>query len=305
MSIRTVNRYSNTRVVSQNGFRAIGDLTTSSRTSVRSDARQTQDTGIRLYRRLGYVPAWWFKCENFGDAMTPYLIEKISGLPARHTDHKDADAPTVNMVTGSILDSTVRRATVWGNGAAFAEKLDPSTMAKPEDGLRILAIRGPLSKRLVEGAGHSPLAVGDPGFLMPRFHTPTTTPKYDIGIICSWVDHDQSAEMYGDEMPVISSMGDVEDIVNRMYECRAIVSSCLHGLAAAAAYGIPTIWAEFSDKMIGDGFKFRDVLSTLSTGPYDPLQVRTRIDPSDLLDATRPHNLAIDLDALLRCCPFA
>lgn len=260
---------------------------------------------IQRYRRIGYVPTYWMVCDNFGDAMTPYLVEKISGLPARYTDHQNANAPTVNMVTGSILDRTVRRAMIWGSGAALAEKLDPSTLAKPKHGLRILAIRGPLSKKLVEGAGHRPVAVGDPGFLMPRFYTPTTKPRHDIGIICSWVDLDQATEMYGDEMPVINSMGGVEDIVNRMHGCRSIVASCLHGLVVAAAYGIPTVWAEFSDKMMGDGFKFRDVLSTLSTGPYDPLQIRSRLKPSVLLEATRPHDPTIDLDGLLRCCPFA
>lgn len=260
---------------------------------------------IQRYRRIGYVPTCWHVSDNFGDAMTPYLVEKISGLPARYADHKDANSPTVNMVTGSILDRTVRRAMVWGSGAAFAEKLDPSALAKPKHGLRILAIRGPLSKSLVEAAGHRPFAVGDPGFFMPRFYTPTTTPKHDVGIICSWVDHEQATDMYGAAMPVINSLGSVEDIMDKIHECRAIVASCLHGLVAAAAYGIPTVWAEFSDKMIGDGFKFRDVLSTLSTGPYEPLQVRDHIEPSALLEATHPHNLTIDLDALLRCCPFA
>ncbi len=250
------------------------------------------------------MKTYWHYSDNFGDKLTPYLIEKISGENVEWVPPNSKPAPL--MVTGSILGSGIHRATVWGTGCAFKDDIDPNRMASPSWEFNIIATRGLLSKRLVERAGHKPVAYGDPGILLPRFYQPNVEKKYSIGLVCSWVDYEQVCSRFTDEkIRVISTMGPVETIIDSMMECETIVSSTLHGLVAAVAYGIPTAWAMFSDKMIGDGFKYHDFSSCLENH-LDIINLESSIpEVEELMNQTSMRNLAINIDDLFSCCPFA
>jgi pyruvyltransferase len=249
------------------------------------------------------MKSYWHDCENFGDRLTPYLIEKISGENVQWVPPNYRSSPL--MVTGSILGSNIHRATVWGTGCAFKDDLNPNTMASPSWEFNIIATRGKLSKQLVEKAGHKPTAYGDPGLILPRIYQPNVEKKYSLGLVCSWVDYEYVSSKFIDErIAVINTMGPVETIINRMMECDTIISSALHGLVAAVAYGIPTAWAKFSDKMIGDGFKYHDFSSCLET-PLDIINLESLVpEVENLINQTTIHNLSINVDELFDCCPF-
>jgi hypothetical protein len=71
------------------------------------------------------------------------------------------------------------------------------------------------------------------------------------------------------------------------------VSSSLHGIIVAHAFGIPAAWLRWSDKLSGDGVKFRDhaALVGLSMQPVarveDAAPVLGSYDPAPLLEAAR------------------
>jgi pyruvyltransferase len=253
--------------------------------------------------RLGYVPTFWHVSENFGDALAPFLVRAISGLEARYFNYTFPESPLVHMVVGSLLNSHLRNAIVWGTGSAVESQLDPAGLPGPGGDVTIVATRGHLSRRKFEAAGHAPVAVGDPAFLLPRYYRPESRPRHEVGIVCSWVDHESVASVYP-EIPVIGSLGGVEQTIEEICSCERIVAGSLHGLVAAVAYERPVIWARFSDRLIGDDFKFRDVLSTLDVQSYEPLELRRPVDKASLIDATFRHSVAFDGDALLSCCPF-
>lgn|SRR5574337_214886 len=249
------------------------------------------------------IKSYWHACDNFGDALTPYLIEKISGeKPDYVAINSD---PSLIMVTGSILGCSVHCGIIWGNGCAFESDLDPACFAPPSEDFKILATRGRLSKEIIEKSGHKPLACGDPGILLPSIYTPIVEKKYKVGIICSWVDYDEVKEQYTDEDTiVINSMGGVEDIINRIYECEALISSTLHGFVAGVAYRLPSLLVKFSDRMIGDGFKYRDFYTCLDR-PFNMLDLRgTVIDTNELVKQSHVHNLTVNVQDLIDCCPF-
>jgi hypothetical protein len=83
-----------------------------------------------------------------------------------------------------------------------------------------------------------------------------------------------------------------------------IVSSSLHGLIIAHAYGREAAWLKFSDRPLGDDFKFRDYWASIGWPDHAPYDVRVRpfVDPAELVAA--PRNAEIDMFALLDTCPF-
>ena len=46
--------------------------------------------------------------------------------------------------------------------------------------------------------------------------------------------------------------------IDEICSCDMIVSSSLHGIIIAEAYGIDAVWIKLSDKIIGGRFKFND-----------------------------------------------
>ncbi len=245
------------------------------------------------------VPLFWHHSDNFGDALAPWLVRKISGKEPDNVDWRGG-GPVPNFVTGSIFSHQITRGIIWGAGAAFEADLDPSKLHPPSDDLKIVATRGPLSKALVEQAGHTPVTAGDPVLLLPLFYTPKPKPRQSLGIICSWVDHSEVHAKYGHSVPVVNASSPVEDVIDVLASWDVVVSSCLHGLVAAVAYGKPVAWVEFSDRMMGDGFKFRDFFATFD------LKVEPIRNP-DLraMDLHFVHPSFEGSEELYACCPFA
>lgn len=241
------------------------------------------------------------KHPNFGDALTPYLIKKITGFDAVWTN--DDNSPKY-MVSGSLLnDPRIISCVVWGTGIAFSD----TDIKKP---LEIRAVRGPLSRDLVRKFGHEcPDIYGDPCLLLPRFYKGSApSVNYKLGIIPHIVDYLDVRLKYHQlpETQIIDLLRPVEEVVNRVLECDMIISSSLHGLIVAHAYGKPALWVRFSDKVLGDGTKFRDYLLSIGHDSYEPLNLEHLDKDLKTILSFIPQNTTINLDLenLWNSCPF-
>lgn len=245
------------------------------------------------------VPLAWCEGRNWGDALSPILVKWLSG---REVVPAQALYNDRYLVIGSILESANERSEVWGSGFI---RDGQTTRGRPK---AVHAVRGPLSRQLLLTQGVAcPEIYGDPALLLPMFMDPDVKKKYSVGVIPHYVDKPQACltECRRDpEILVIDIESGIEEFVRAVKSCDLILSSSLHGLICADAYGVPRSRIRMSDAVLGGDFKFRDY--GLSVGELDPKAIN--IDGiGDLRKAARlavkaPMNL--DTSQLLLSCPF-
>lgn len=142
--------------------------------------------------------------------------------------------------------------------------------------LRFAAVRGPLSAKQL-AAEARPQALGDPAVLADRLLKKPVQTRWEIGIVPHYVDlaHPLVEKLgeFSSEAAVISPMLSPVDFVEKIAACRTVISSSLHGLVVADALGVPNKWVEFSDQILGGGFKYRDYLANFEIADRKPQSI--------------------------------
>lgn len=244
---------------------------------------------------------WYNQMSNWGDVLNIVLIEKLSGKKIIWVASFDYRVPVKYLVIGSTLRHMDANTIVWGAGA-MSEEYVPAVEPK-----KICAVRGPLTRQfLIKRGIDCPEIYGDPGLLYPRFYDPEVKQQYDIGIVAHYVDQKhpwlKSAEAKGAK--IINILGDINQVVDDIKSCKRIASSSLHGIIAADAYGIPSTWIEFSDDVLGNGFKFRDYYQSINRPAPVPVRINNDTNIEELDEGFNLQGIDIDLDLLLNSCPF-
>lgn len=169
---------------------------------------------------------WWTGRANFGDALAPLLLARFARLNPEWSDLATADLVTV----GSVLEGA-RNKVVLGTG-----KLYEATVPDPTN--RYLAVRGPRTREGVPSPGTT--GIGDPGLLAGELVV-VGRRTTQLGIVPHWSDAalpvDERFTKYNPR--IIDPGGAPLDVVRQIGECHKIVSSSLHGLIVADAFGIP------------------------------------------------------------------
>jgi len=177
----------------------------------------------------------------------------------------------------------------------------------------IRAVRGPLSRDLVVSHGFDcPKVYGDPALVLPEIYQPEMKKKYKVGIIPHYTDlfqiHLHKRLYFPKDVKLINILDEVETVIDNVNRCEKIISTSLHGLILANAYGIPSRWIECSDGVLGDGFKFCDYLASVGIDIYSPDFIHlSDLDKFDFYEYNA-YNPSIDLgkmrEKLLKVCPL-
>lgn len=247
----------------------------------------------------GRVPLVWCRGRNWGDALSPVVVSLISG---RQVVHRDGVHHHRYLAIGSILGGANSRAEIWGSGFIRA---DERVLEPP---LAIHAVRGPLTRRsLLDQGIECPQVYGDPALLLPRFLNPQVDKKYSVGIISHYVDKGHPwVERNGREadVRVIDIESGIEDFVRAVLSCEVILSSSLHGLICADAYGVPAAWIRLSNRLDGGSFKFRDYRQSIGADDPVPVQIDEHTSLSEASRSAVLTPLKIDLRKLLLSFPL-
>lgn len=227
---------------------------------------------------------YWYGHQNFGDELSRYLVERLSAKTVRPIANCRQTAEPVLVAIGSMLHHKVMFASnvvVWGTGAYTYQSMTPNyRWFEVRQTLKMLwrqarvpahfkAVRGPVTATLVRSKGIAcPSIYGDPAILMPQVYTPTPTgPRFKGGVIVHHtqkVPEDLQQYLADRGWTCISILRDsdasLERFIDEVTQCECILSSSLHGVIIAQAYGIPARWCELEGQPIHDdaALKFED-----------------------------------------------
>lgn len=207
---------------------------------------------------------WWNEVPNFGDALAPLLLKRFADIDdVEWTAVSHASIASI----GSILEHIPP---LWDGYILGSGKLmEFSRLHLHTRTAKILAVRGPLSARGIPGS----FALGDPGLLADEL-VGRQEKKWDLGILPHWQD-DQLVQRFRalvklpHTIKVINPADDPLEVVRTIGQCRRLVTSSLHGMITADAFGIPRR-VEICPAMERDGgnFKFRDYSASINT-PFE------------------------------------
>lgn len=208
---------------------------------------------------------------NFGDALNFPLLDRLTSCSVVHAGDPVAFRSPFKPILvgmGSILESAkfierIRGGNlyVWGSGSK-GRLVSCSHLKKA----KFCSVRGPLTRNLLLSLGVKdvPEIYGDPALLVPSIWN-----EIDIGprdgpvlVIPHYTELGVAENILGAqasrEYKILDPRSPIDYVINAVANAPAILSSSLHGLILADAYGISNSWVSFGDRVGGGRFKFDD-----------------------------------------------
>lgn len=206
---------------------------------------------------------YYDKINNFGDIASKdvvnFLLDKKKyNLKLNDSSNTDESLTAI----GSILQLAKNNSKIWGTGI-LSDNLFLKNY-KTLKNLDIKLVRGPKTKKFIEDILKidCPTKFCDPGVLIPisyNFDKNLLSEKqYDLGIVVHYIDKNKFKNFESNDVCIINMDDDPNIILKNIAKCKKIISSSLHGIIIAETLGIPTAWGIFSNKVVGNGFKFYD-----------------------------------------------
>jgi pyruvyltransferase len=234
---------------------------------------------------------WWKPSTgaNFGDELSRVVVERIL---RRRVNHRNIDSPRrLLLAAGSILHFAKEGDVIWGSG--FREPREPENKFCHLD---IRAVRGPKTRDLFLKMGAScPAVYGDPAVLMGRIF-----PKYKkLKKIYDYIIIPNIGEinLFTPYKNIVLPTASWHKVVKKICQSRLVISSSLHGLIVADAYGIPARLLKMT--WIEPLFKYQDYYE--STGRPN---FKYAISVQDALRMGGEPPSCLDINPLLKAFPW-
>lgn len=203
------------------------------------------------------IPLFWWQPEgevrNFGDELSCAIVEKLLGFSVQ----KPLPSEKKLLALGSILHFASENDVIWGSGIN-GKHLNAKDY--PYTNLDIRCVRGPLTREFLKNLGiEAPEVYGDPGLLVPLLFPEIKKKKAHSYII---IPHMSETKLFYGIDNVVNPTAPWKEVVQNIVNSNFVISSSLHGLIIAEAYGIPARLLKITHNE--PLFKYRDYY--LSTG---------------------------------------
>lgn len=220
-----------------------------------------------------YHPIKWYDCYNkadfnLGDALSFVVVDWMlsqRGLDANQEVRKKYFLNTI----GSNVFSSYQNAVIWGSGSGVMNEFQHPIMKVlhryPFRRLDVRAVRGPITRsRLMNVGQNCPKVYGDPAILMPLIYTPDSKEKKnEVLVIPQFLAEKEVREKYPQYPMESMNTDDYKRVIDAIVASKKVVTSSLHGIILAEAYGVPAVYFKTLKKTL----KFEDYYA--STGRND------------------------------------
>ena len=261
-----------------------------------NNPRKNQERFLREAQSLAYF--WRPKTEapNIGDYLALCTVQFMLSIVDRHVLDKENKKQKLLSI-GSVLHFANNGDCLWGTGRNGKVEDKLHTFSK----LDVRSVRGPLTRQyLLEKGIPCPEIYGDPAILAPLMYPESimcpTGPSQDV-VIVSQLNDDLSF-YNGYEKLLVSPRLYPGDFIKEILKAKTIVSSSLHGIILAEAYGRNAI---FLDSGSGETqFKYDDYYQGTGRKTY---HITSKIDEAIKLVSTPIPELFDRQQALIKVFP--
>ncbi len=254
---------------------------------------------------------WWDRYSNFGDALGPWIVRRLTGRSVVNGMRAAPEARTLASV-GSIVGYLSRDCVdIWGSGLQRPLRAPEVERLRSLRDVRVHAVRGELTRReLVDKLGWEvPAILGDPGLLMPRLYQPQLAASDDrVALVAHQWHAAHFRDAHSEDIHCVDVRHSPEQVVDEIASSRVCLSTSLHGIVIAQAYGVPWVWLHVEDSGLRGGrFKYDDFFTVLDRSQVPVVRVQTsRLADVPLVAAVREASLpdcTITLEPLLAAFP--
>lgn len=261
-----------------------------------------------FYKNEQAIKLVWFNgFANFGDALSPLLVRVLSGRKVQGFWDRTDRSENSLLALGSVICRVQEGDIVWGSGIREGEYKN----LKKGLSIKVNAVRGPITRKLLLSKSiFCPEVYGDPSLLFPFIYRPRVPKIFDVGIVRHYFDKSTCKGPTKINHQIIDVEDDPFSVINKICSSKIILSSSLHGIILAEAYGIPALWLRphkilWSNSYLEPPVKYVDYFLSTSRNSYyfkynESLEVERAMEVA--LNVPRPT--FPDLGKLLLSFPF-
>ena len=237
------------------------------------------------------------KAENFGDYLSLKLVERIVEQPVTPAITKKEMLQHKLLAIGSILILANNGDVIFGTGMN-GKRMDLSLYNFQH--LDVRAVRGPLTRDfLIRNFNiDCPEVYGDPALLVPYVFPEfkkKKNPEYEYIVIPHYQEEYLFPKCLFPNAVYPTESWDI--VIKKILNSKFVISSSLHGLVIAEAFGIPARYLRLSDNE--PLYKYKDYYLGTNRSHFD---YATSVEEALEMGGEAPH--ACDLEKLYNSFPF-